>query len=458
MVLGGERATRPRLSIDVEFPIDASIPAATDSIHDAIDYALVAAAVKTVCEEREYQLIETLADAVEAAVARQLALLPRKEIAGASWRDYGAIIEVGKLDDAVPLVDRLAPEHPFPASTDDGVATFRHIRDNAAAFGVDTARIAVGGDSAGGMIAAVICQTCRDSGEATPAFQMLIYPATDSSRDSASRKSFAEGYFLTRDLMDWFWKAYTPAGTDLADLRLSPLLARDFKGLPPAFVLTAGFDPLRDEGRAYADRLIEAGIKTTYVNYPGTIHGFFSLTRFLSQGLKANDEAAAVMAADRALNAAVADKAPDRFRALVAETADMIQIGNSLAESTGKPPRSSRVASALRVHAADAAHPRLDRADGEAGSDRGIDRVATFAQDRGTDFGGGAVLCDDDALASHRLLGDFQLPCQRLAHRYSPQSRRDQSRATVAGPHLATNPVKLQGGREMTRKASETPA
>ena len=88
-----------------------------------------------------------------------------------------------------------------------------------------------------------------------------------------------------------------PAGTDLADLRLSPLLARDFAGLPPAFVLTAGYDPLRDEGRAYADRLIEAGIKTTYTNYPGTIHGFFSLTRFLQQGLKANDEAAAVLGA-----------------------------------------------------------------------------------------------------------------------------------------------------------------
>ena len=126
---------------------------------------------------------------------------------------------------------------------------------------------------------------------------MLIYPATDSSRASVSRQEFAEGYFLTKPLIDWFWKAYVPAGIDLADLRLSPLLATDFAGLPPAFVLTAGYDPLRDEGRAYADRLIEAGIKTTYVNYPGTIHGFFSLTRFLQQGLKANDEAAAVMGA-----------------------------------------------------------------------------------------------------------------------------------------------------------------
>jgi acetyl esterase len=192
---------------------------------------------------------------------------------------------------------RLSPEHPFPAPIDDGVAAFRHIRDNAASFAADANRLAVGGDSAGGAIAAVVCQVLRDSGEQGPAFQMLIYPATDSSKQSASRVAFAEGYFLTKDLMDWFWKAYVPSSTDLADLRLSPLLAKDFKGLPPAFVLTAGYDPLRDEGRAYADRLIDAGIKTTYVNYPGTIHGFFSLTRFLSQGLKANDEAAAVMGA-----------------------------------------------------------------------------------------------------------------------------------------------------------------
>lgn len=192
---------------------------------------------------------------------------------------------------------RLSPEHPFPAPIDDGIAAFRHIRDEAAAFGADAARLAVGGDSAGGAMAAVVCQAMRDAKEAGPAFQMLIYPATDSSKESASRNSCAEGYFLTKGLMDWFWKAYVPAGTDLADLRLSPLLAKDFTGLPPAFVLTAGYDPLRDEGRAYADRLIDAGVKTTYVNYPGTIHGFFSLTRFLKQGLKANDEAAAVMGA-----------------------------------------------------------------------------------------------------------------------------------------------------------------
>jgi acetyl esterase len=192
---------------------------------------------------------------------------------------------------------RLAPEHPFPTPTDDSLAAFRHIRDNAAQFGADPARLAVGGDSAGGNISAVVCQACRQAGEPMPAFQMLIYPATDARQQTESRRLFAEGYFLTKDLMDWFWKAYAPAGTDLTDLRLSPLLAKDFAGLPPAFVLTAGYDPLRDEGRAYADRLIDAGVKTTYVNYPGTIHGFFSLTRFLQQGLRANDEAAAVLAA-----------------------------------------------------------------------------------------------------------------------------------------------------------------
>ncbi|MGQ0584437.1 MAG: alpha/beta hydrolase [Reyranella sp.] len=193
---------------------------------------------------------------------------------------------------------RLAPEHPFPAPIDDGVAAFRHIRDNAESFGADAARIAVGGDSAGGAMAAVVCQLCRDAKEIGPAFQMLIYPATDSSRESGSRKAFAEGYFLSGALMTWFWEAYVPdEDTDLADLRLSPLLAKDFTGLPPAFVLTAGYDPLRDEGRAYADKLVDAGVKTTYVNYPGTIHGFFSLTRFLKQGLKANDEAAAVLGA-----------------------------------------------------------------------------------------------------------------------------------------------------------------
>jgi acetyl esterase len=192
---------------------------------------------------------------------------------------------------------RLAPEHPFPAPVDDALAAFRHIRDNAAAFDTAADTIAVGGDSAGGNLAAVVCQQVKAAGEAMPAFQMLIYPATDSVTVTDSRRDLAEGYFLTKDLMDWFWRHYVPAGTDQSDLRLSPLLARDVAGLPPAYVLTAGYDPLKDEGHAYAERLRQAGVKVTYSNFPGTLHGFYSMTRFLRQGLVANDESAGVLAA-----------------------------------------------------------------------------------------------------------------------------------------------------------------
>ena len=182
---------------------------------------------------------------------------------------------------------RLSPEHPFPAPID---AAWRPSATSATTP-PRSAPIRRASPSAAIWRAAPSPpwsprSAATPARRPCPAFQMLTYPATDSSRESFSRKAFAEGYFLTKERMDWFWKAYVPAGTDLADLRLSPLLAEDFAGLPPAFVLTAGYDPLRDEGRAYAERLIEAGIKTTYANYPGTIHGFFSLTRFLQQGLR----------------------------------------------------------------------------------------------------------------------------------------------------------------------------
>lgn len=186
---------------------------------------------------------------------------------------------------------RLAPEHPFPAPVDDAVAAFRHVAANAAQFDTQADKLAVGGDSAGGNLAAVVCQVQKQSGGQMPSFQLLIYPATDNHTESASRKQFADGYFLTAPLMKWFFDHYAPKGIDRTDPRISPLFAKDLSGLPPAFVLTAGFDPLRDEGKEYADRLMQAGIKVTYTNYPGTIHGFFSLTRFLKQGLRANDEA-----------------------------------------------------------------------------------------------------------------------------------------------------------------------
>lgn len=192
---------------------------------------------------------------------------------------------------------RLAPEHPFPAPVDDALAAFRHIRDNAAAFDTAADRIAVGGDSAGGNLAAVVCQQAKKASETMPAFQMLIYPATDSVGHVASRRAKGEGYFLTQELMDWFFGHYTPAGTDLRDPRMSPLLVEDLSGLPPAYVLTAGYDPLRDEGLAYATKLRATGVRTVYSEFPGTIHGFFSLTKFLRQGLVANDEAAGVLAA-----------------------------------------------------------------------------------------------------------------------------------------------------------------
>lgn len=197
---------------------------------------------------------------------------------------------------------RLAPEHPFPAPVDDAIAAFRHIRDNAAKFDTDAARLAVGGDSAGGNLAAVVCQAMKAAKECGPSFQMLIYPATDSVNPTPSRKENAVGYFLTEDLMNWFFSHYAPKGVDRGDTRISPLLARDLTGLPPAFVLTAGFDPLRDEGKAYAEKLLAAGARVTYSHFPGTIHGFFSMTRFLPQGLRANDEAAYAMRAHFALD------------------------------------------------------------------------------------------------------------------------------------------------------------
>ncbi|HJQ58281.1 MAG TPA: alpha/beta hydrolase [Vineibacter sp.] len=193
---------------------------------------------------------------------------------------------------------RLAPEHPFPAGVEDALAAFRHIRDNARAFDASAGQIAVGGDSAGGNLSAVVCQQTRASGEAMPAFQMLIYPGTDLARQSAShRGKLAEGYILTQDLIDWFMKHYLPAGVDMHDLRLSPSMAKDLSGLPPAYVLTAGYDPLKDEGHAYAERLRQAGVKVTHSFFPGTLHGFYSMTRFLKQGLVANDESAGALAA-----------------------------------------------------------------------------------------------------------------------------------------------------------------
>jgi acetyl esterase len=172
---------------------------------------------------------------------------------------------------------RLAPEHPFPAGVDDARAALRWSYENAESLGADPGRIAVGGDSAGGNLATVVCQLAVQDGGPAPVFQLLIYPVTDATEVRASRELFAEGFFLTRPLMDWFFANYIGSeDVDPTDPRISPLLAGDLSGLPPAFVVTAGFDPLRDEGEAYAEALRAAGVPVAVRRFEGEIHGFIN--------------------------------------------------------------------------------------------------------------------------------------------------------------------------------------
>lgn len=169
---------------------------------------------------------------------------------------------------------RLAPEARFPAAVDDCVAATRHIAAQAATLGIDPKRIAVGGDSAGGNLAAVVCIDARDSKWPMPCFQLLVYPATDQRSGHASHVRNAEGYLLTRKVMNYFRGHYLPSEADWLDWRASPLLATSLAGLPAAHVLTAGYDPLVDEGRAYAERLAAEGVATEYREFPDMVHGF----------------------------------------------------------------------------------------------------------------------------------------------------------------------------------------
>jgi acetyl esterase len=173
---------------------------------------------------------------------------------------------------------RLAPEFPFPAATADALAAFEYAHAKASDLGADPDRIAVGGDSAGGNLAAVVAQQAVRKGGPAPAFQLLIYPGTDFAERYRSQDLFGEGLFLTDKDMKWFQNHYVPEGCDLRDPRLSPLRADDLSGLPPALVVTAGFDPLRDEGEAYAKKLREAGVQVALRRHDDLIHGFINFT------------------------------------------------------------------------------------------------------------------------------------------------------------------------------------
>ncbi len=169
---------------------------------------------------------------------------------------------------------RHAPEHKFPAALEDAYAATKWVSENAASFGGDASRLAVCGTSAGGNLAAAVALMARDRGAPHIAFQVLIVPVTNFSFDTDSYRANADGYVLTREVMEWCWSHYLEHPQDSANPYASPLCAPDLSGLPPAFIATAEYDPLRDEGKAYADRLRDAGVPVEYHCYEGMIHSF----------------------------------------------------------------------------------------------------------------------------------------------------------------------------------------
>ena len=201
-----------------------------------------------------------------------------------------------KADCAVLSVDyRLAPETQFPGAVQDCYAATRWAYENAERLEIDRKRLAVGGDSAGGNLAAVVAQMARDSRTFDVALQILIYPMTDQSRDYPSYERNARGYMLTTAALHWFMDNYIPDPQDRKDPLASPMLHPDLKGLPPALIISAEFDPLVDENQAYADRLKEAGVPTQYVCFAGMIHPFFTLGGVIEDAAKAEDLAAAAI-------------------------------------------------------------------------------------------------------------------------------------------------------------------
>ncbi|HLI06994.1 MAG TPA: alpha/beta hydrolase [Ktedonobacteraceae bacterium] len=189
---------------------------------------------------------------------------------------------------------RLAPEHKFPAAPEDCYAATQWVAQNAAELNVDASHIAIGGDSAGGNLTAVVAQMARDRGGPHLVFQLLIYPATDFRMNTVSIEENATGYFLTKDDMIWFTNHYLNSEEDKTNPLASPLLASDLSGLPPALIITAQYDPLRDEGELYGQKLREAGVPVTISRYEGVIHGFFGSIPS-DRGKQAEAEASAAL-------------------------------------------------------------------------------------------------------------------------------------------------------------------
>ena len=185
---------------------------------------------------------------------------------------------------------RLAPEHKFPAAVDDAIAATRWIAEHAKRHGIDPSRLMVGGDSAGGNLAAVVAIAARGGNGPAISGQVLIYPATDFAMTHPSHREPETSILLTHSVIRWFRDHYLNGAADAHDWRASPARAETLIGLPPAYVLTAGADPLRDEGEEYAHRLTEAGVPVTYRHFPGQFHGFFTMGKLLQQANVAASE------------------------------------------------------------------------------------------------------------------------------------------------------------------------
>ncbi len=182
---------------------------------------------------------------------------------------------------------RLAPEHPFPAGVDDATAGYHDIVAKAQELGINAACIGVGGDSAGGCFAAVVAQQVKNSNGPVPQFQVLIYPVTDGNLNSESVNQLEQAYVLPRNRMAWYRDQYAGEFTDYSDPKFSPLFAENMNGLPEAFIVTGGFDPLSDDGLQYAEKLTAAGVEVTHRHFPGQVHAFVNLTKVVPEGTRA---------------------------------------------------------------------------------------------------------------------------------------------------------------------------